>query len=167
MPRRSEPMNPARWTLPASVAAVTTLLVAALGATITVLGPWYHGLVHPAWAPPDIIFGPAWTLIFGLCAVAAATAWVDAPDRETREVVIGLFALNGFLNLLWSFLFFRVERPDLAAFEVWLLWASIAVLIAVCRRFSPRAALMLVPYLVWVSFAGALNTAVARLNGLF
>ncbi|MEY2882790.1 MAG: hypothetical protein RL490_514, partial [Pseudomonadota bacterium] len=64
-------MNPARWVLPAAIAAVTTLLVAALGATITVLGPWYQSLVKPAWAPPDILFGPAWTLIFGLCAIAA------------------------------------------------------------------------------------------------
>lgn len=160
-------MNPARWALPASVAAVTTLLVAALGATITVLGPWYHALAQPAWAPPDILFGPAWTLIFGLCAVAAATAWVDAPDRETRETVIGLFALNGFLNLLWSFLFFRLQRPDLAAFEVWFLWASIGLLIAVCWRFSKGAALLLVPYLLWVTFAGALNMAVVRLNAPF
>lgn len=167
MRRRSEPLNPARWALPAAVAAVTTLLIAALGATITVLGPWYHSLIQPAWAPPDIIFGPAWTLIFGLCAVAAATAWLDAPDRETRETVIGLFALNGFLNLLWSFLFFRLQRPDLAAFEVWLLWASIALLIAVCWRFSRAAALLLVPYLAWVTFAGALNMAVVRLNGPF
>lgn len=160
-------MNPARWMLPASVAAVTTLLIAALGATITVLGPWYHGLVQPAWAPPDIVFGPAWTLIFGLCAVAAATAWVDAPDTRTREIVIGLFALNGFLNLLWSFLFFRAQRPDLAMIEVWFLWASIAVLIAVCWRFSKGAAMLLIPYLVWVTFAGTLNTAVVRLNQPF
>ncbi len=161
------PVNPARWVLPAAVAAVTTMLIAALGATITVPGPWYHSLVQPRWAPPDILFGPAWTLIFGLCAVAAATAWLAAPDKGTRDVFIGLFALNGFLNLLWSFLFFRLQRPGLAAFEVWFLWASIAILIAVCWRFSRAAALILVPYLLWVTFAAALNTAVVALNGPF
>ena len=160
-------MNPGRWLLPAGVAAVTTSLIAALGATITVLGPWYQALRQPPWAPPDIAFGPAWTLIFGLCAISAATAWMAAPNRDTAQTVIGLFALNGFLNLTWSFLFFRAQRPDLAGYEVWLLWASIAALIVVCRRFSPAAAWLLVPYLLWVSFAAVLNQAVVALNGPF
>lgn len=160
-------MNPGRWLLPAAVAAVTTSLIAALGATITVLGPWYQSLRQPSWAPPDIAFGPAWTLIFGLCAISAVTAWMAAPNRATADTIIGLFALNGFLNLLWSFLFFRAQRPDIAAVEVWLLLASIAALIIVCRRFSPTAAWLLVPYALWVGFAGALNEAVVILNGPF
>ncbi|WP_341533752.1 TspO/MBR family protein [Polymorphobacter fuscus] len=149
------------------MAAVTTLLIAALGATITVLGPWYQDLAKPAWAPPDILFGPAWTLIFGLCAISAATAWLAAPSQTMRDVVIGLFAINGFLNLLWSFLFFRMQRPDLSATEVWFLWASIALLIIICWRFSRPAALLLIPYLIWVTFAGALNIAIVQLNGPF
>ena len=160
-------MNPARWVLPATIAAFTTLLVAALGATITVLGPWYQSLIKPAWAPPDILFGPAWTLIFGLCAIAASTAWMAAPTKMLRDVVVGLFAINGFLNLLWSFLFFRLQRPDLAATEVWFLSASIALLIIICWRFSKPAALLLLPYLAWVTFAGALNIAIVQLNGPF
>ena len=162
-----KPINPGRWLLPATVAAVTTSLIAALGATIAILGPWYQQLVQPGWAPPDIAFGPAWTLIFGLCAIAATTAWMDAPDRATADTTIGLFALNGFLNLLWSFLFFRAQRPDIAGYEVWLLWASIAALIVVCRRFSRRTAWLLAPYLVWVTFAAVLNQAVVALNGPF
>lgn len=160
-------MNMGRWLLPASVAAVTTSLIAALGATITVLGPWYAGLKQPAWAPPDIAFGPAWTLIFGLCAISAATAWMAAPDRDAGYTMIGLFALNGFLNLLWSFLFFRAQRPDLASYEVWLLWASIAALIVAVRRYSSGAAWLLAPYLLWVSFAGVLNESVVELNAPF
>ena len=144
-----------------------TALIAAVGATITILGPWYYGLRQPEWAPPPIAFGPAWTLIFGLCAISATFAWMAAPTRSRADTVIGLFAFNGFLNLLWSFLFFRAERPDLAAFEVWLLWASIAALIIVCWRMSRTAALLLVPYLVWVTFAGALNIAVVELNPPF
>ena len=137
--------------LPASVAALATLLIAALGATITELGPWYAGLAQPAWAPPDIASGPAWTLIFGLCAVSATTAWMAAPSRDAAYAMVGLFALNGFLNLLWSFLFFRAERPDLAKIEVWLLWASIAALIVVVRRYSTTVAWLLAPYLLWVA----------------
>lgn len=81
--------------------------------------------------------------------------------------MIGLFALNGFLNLLWSLLFFRLHRPDLAAYEVWLHWASIAALIFVLWRYSRPAAWLLAPYLLWVSFAGALNDAVVSLNPPF
>ena len=158
-------MNIERWMLPATVAALTTSLIAALGATITVLGPWYEGLKQPSWAPPDIAFGPAWTIIFALCAISATTAWMAAPTRDRGYTLIGLFALNGFLNLLWSFLFFRTQRPDLAGLEVWMLWASIAILIFACWRVSRTAAWLLVPYLAWATFAGVLNAAVVALNG--
>ncbi|MBC7520505.1 MAG: tryptophan-rich sensory protein [Sandarakinorhabdus sp.] len=160
-------MNVGRWLMPASVAALVTSVIAALGATITLLGPWYHSLVQPSWAPPDMAFGPAWTLIFALCAISAATAWMAAPTRDTANMLIGLYAFNGFLNLLWSFLFFRFQRPDIAAVQVWVLWLSVAVLILVTRRYSRAAAWLLLPYLLWVSFAGALNVAVAARNGPF
>ena len=75
--------------------------------------------------------------------------------------------MNGFLNLLWSFLFFRMHRPDWAGIEVLLLWASIAALIVACRRVSGTAAWLLVPYLIWVTFAGVLNATVVGLNAPF
>lgn len=156
-----------RWLLPASVAAIVTALIAALGATITLLGPWYQGLDQPSWAPPDIIFGPAWTIIFALCAASATTVWMNAPTKQHAFSMMGLYAFNGLLNLTWSFLFFRLQRPDIAAVQVWLLWATIILLIHFSRRYSTRAALMLVPYLLWVTFAGVLNIAVVARNGPF
>ena len=122
-------MMTGRWLLPASVAALATAFIAALGATITQLGPWYQSLEQPPWAPPDMAFGPAWTLIFALSAMSAVTAWMAAPDRESADGLLGLYAFNGSLNLLWSFMFFRLQRPDIAAIEVWFLWASVALLI--------------------------------------
>lgn len=80
---------------------------------------------------------------------------------------MGLFALNGFLNISWSLIFFRLQRPDWAFYEVILLWLSILALIVYCGRFSKTAAALLVPYLAWVSFAGALNWAVVQLNAPF
>jgi translocator protein len=160
-------MNASRWMLPASVAALATAFTALIGATITLIGPWYHSLNQPPWAPPDMLFGPAWTLIFALCAISGATAWMAAPTRDTANMLIGLYAFNGFLNLLWSFLFFRLQRPDIAAVQVWLLWASIALLINVTRRYSPTAAWLLVPYLLWVTFAAILNASVVMRNGPF
>ncbi|OSZ72863.1 TspO protein [Sphingomonas sp. IBVSS1] len=153
--------------LPAAVAAVAASFTAAVGATITDIGPWYQALKQPDWAPPTWLFGPAWTLIFGLCTMSGATAWLAARTRSQAESVIGLFALNGFLNLLWSFLFFRLHRPDYAALEVGVLWSSIGILCFVLWRFSRPAALLLLPYWAWVSFAAMLNRAIVELNGPF
>lgn len=155
------------WIPPIIVAALAAALVAFLGTTLTDLNGWYRTLEQPDWSPPDYAYGMAWTAIFAFAALAAATAWRAAPDRGTAEIVIGMFALNGFLNILWSLLFFRAQRPDWALFEVALLWVSIALLIWFCGRFSRAAALLLVPYLIWVSIAAALNWEIVRLNAPF
>ncbi|MFN3472813.1 MAG: TspO/MBR family protein [Blastomonas sp.] len=153
--------------LPVILAAMAALIVAAGGATITDLGPWYQSLTQPSWAPPNWLYGVAWTLIFALAAMASLAAWRAAPTRNVRTNVIGLFAFNGFLNVLWSLLFFRVQRPDWALIEVAVLWLSIAVLIVYCGRFSRLTAWLLLPYIAWVSVAAALNGAIVRLNGPF
>lgn len=129
--------------------------------------PWYRGLAKPDWQPPDWAFGPAWTIIFALAAISAALAWRYAPTKELREWVIGLFALNGFLNVLWSLLFFRLQRPDWTLVEVVFLTASIAVLMVFIWRWSRLAAALLVVYLAWVIFASVLNWEIVRLNGSF
>jgi tryptophan-rich sensory protein len=110
---------------------------------------------------------PAWTAIFALAAMAGVIAWRRAPRRVDREWMLALFALNGFLNVLWSLLFFRLHRPDWALFEVLLLWLSILLLIWVLARYARIASLLLLPYLAWVAFAGFLNLATVRLNGPF
>jgi tryptophan-rich sensory protein len=153
--------------LPVLLAAAAAMAVAGLGALMTDLGPWYRSLVQPAWKPPDWAFGPAWTLIFALAAASGAKAWWAAPDARQREWLLALFALNGFLNVFWSLLYFRLHRPDWALMEVGLLWLSVLLLMAVTRRYSRGASLLLVPYLVWIAFAAALNAATVQLNGPF
>ena len=128
---------------PIAIAAILALITAAVGGTITVLDEWYYSLAQPAWAPPGYMFGVIWTFVFALIAIAGVLGWRAAPKRRDAEVMLGLFALNGFLNLLWSFLFFRLQRPDLAFYELLALWASIAVLMIFCGRFSKGAALLL------------------------
>jgi tryptophan-rich sensory protein len=152
-----------RWR-PIAISAAAATGVAVLGAAMTELGPWYRALTKPSWQPPDWLFAPAWTTIFALCALSAATAWMAAPTRATREWVIALFGLNALLNVAWSAIFFRLHRPDWALLEVVLLWLSIAMLIVLLARISRHASLLLVPYLAWVSFAGVLNWAVVQLN---
>lgn len=155
------------WVLPAAIAAVAATFTAAVGATITDIGPWYLALKQPDWAPPNWLFGPAWTIIFMLCTFSGTTAWLSARSSAAFETIVGLFALNGLLNLLWSFLFFRLHRPDLAALEVGVLWSSIAALNIVLWRISRPASLLLLPYLVWVGYAAMLNRAIVELNGPF
>jgi tryptophan-rich sensory protein len=149
------------------VAAASALAVAAIGGSMTTLGPWYRGLAKPPWQPPDAAFGVIWTVIFALAAAAGVIAWRRARSRPTREWLIGLFALNGFLNILWTVLFFQIERPDWALVEVAGLWLSIAALIVFTARISRVAGSLLTPYILWVSIAALINFDVVRLNPPF
>lgn len=158
---------------PIAAAAGVAVVIAVLGGTLTDLGPWYQSLRQPPWKPPDLLFGPAWTVIYACCVTAFAIAWrraarlEDTRRRAIREWLIGLFALNGFLNVAWSLLFFRMRRPDWAWIEVVGLWLSIVGLMIFLWRLSKPSSLLLAPYLAWVSFAAALTWAVARMNGPF
>ena len=106
-------------------------------------------------------------MIFALTALSAVIAWRRDRNGVRRQWMIGLFALNGFLNILWSLLFFKLQRPDIALVEVAALWLSILALIVFLYRSAPLASLLLVPYLVWVSAAALLTYDVVRLNGPF
>jgi benzodiazapine receptor len=152
---------------PVVAAAVAASAVAGLGALSTQLGSWYYRLRKPGWQPPDWLFGPAWTLIFALAALGAVLYWRREGNRDRRLLVLGVFALNGFLNTLWSLLFFRLQRPDWSAYEVGFLWASIVLLIVLLARASRPAAWLLLPYFAWVSFAAILNWKIVELNAPF
>lgn len=159
-----------------AVAAAIALLVAGVGGLATDLGPWYQGLVQPAWKPPDFVFGPVWTLLYTLTAWAGARAWwhagaaspavrasVEAGRRRQRRLLLG-FLLNALLNVLWSVLFFKAQRPDWALVEIVLLTASVLWLISACAEVDRLAARLLLPYLAWVLFAATVNAGVLRLN---
>lgn len=149
------------------VGDATATAVAVLGALSTQLGPWYYALHKPDWQPPDWLFGPAWTTIFVLAALAGVKYWRRETRREGRLAVVGLFALNGFLNTLWSLLFFRLQRPDWSLYEVGFLWLSVLLLILLLARASRGAAALLLPYLIWVGFAAVLNWKIVALNAPF
>jgi len=150
--------------MPIIVAVVTALVVAGLGGWATRLGPWYRNLKKPSWQPPDWLFGPAWTVIFALAATSAVLSWDGATTDALRERVVILFAANAILNLAWSPLFFRLERPDWAFVEVIFFWLSIVALIVGLWPISMTASLLIVPYIIWVSFAAYLNLTIIRLN---
>ena len=145
-------------------AAAGAIATASLGGLATDLSPWYYALRQPPWKPPDWLFGPAWTLIFTLTATAAVLAWNAFPAGPQRRRLLLAFVLNAVLNIVWSWLFFTLRRPDWARVEVVLLVASVALLIVLAGRLRPLAGWLLLPYLLWTSFAGWLNHAVVLLN---
>jgi len=155
-------------TSPYVPAALVAIVLAVLGAKATNIGPWYYGLNKPPWQPPDWLFGPAWTVIYGLCVWSAGRAWLAAEtDLQRYGQVVAPFAVNAVLNAAWSFLFFRFRRPDWAFVEVIALWLSCASLVVLLWPLDRLASLLVLPYLGWVSFAGTLNRTIIRLNGPF
>ncbi len=152
---------------PIAVGIGAAFAVAAVGSTITDLGPWYRSLAQPDWAPPDWAVPVGWTTVYVSTVAAGVTAWRTAFSERERTRIIGLFAFNAFLNVLWSLLFFQLRRPDWAFIEVSVFWLSIMLLIIFAAQRSLTAKSLLLPYLGWVSFASLLNLAVVRLNPPF
>ncbi len=149
------------------MALALSYATAGIGGALTELGPWYFALRQPEWKPPDAAFGVIWSIIFTLCAISGAWAWQAASTRALRQRVALLFGANALLNILWSALYFKLQRPDWALIEVVFLWLSIVALIAGLWRLSRGASVLLLPYLIWVSIATALNLATVQLNGPF
>jgi tryptophan-rich sensory protein len=154
-------------TLPIIVAAIITVLVLGIGATMTKVGAWYRNLRKPAWNPPEWVFGPAWAVILGLAAWSGVVAWTDAPDAGAQTLIAVLFGVNIVLHLLWSPLFFNLRRPDWALIEVPFLWLSVIALMVALAPFAPMASWLLLPYLLWVAFAAVLNLTIVRMNPPF
>jgi len=150
-----------------SVAFVISFATAGIGGALTDLGPWYQALKQPDWKPPDAAFGVIWSTIFTLGAFSGWLAWRQAHLLRERLVVLAVFLINLCLNVLWSWLFFVQHRPDWSLVELYFLWASIVAMMVVSWRHSRLAAVLLVPYLAWVTTAGFLNQANITLNGPF
>jgi translocator protein len=142
---------------------VFSVVVAVAGGVLTRLTPWYYALKQPTWKPPDWAFGPIWTVILVLVAFAIAYAWV-AGDTQSRVVMLWAIGLNGALNIAWSGLFFVMQKPLLALFELVVFWFSIVALIYVLGGAATIAGVMLVPYLCWVTIAGLLNLRIVQMN---
>ena len=151
------------------IAAAGVVITAGLGGALTRLDSWYYALAQPWFKPPDWAFGPAWTLLFTLIATSAVLGWRAGAfvSPSPRPRMVQWFVLNAVLNISWSLLFFYLQRPDWALFEVPLLWVSIALMIYHLWPYARRASLLLVPYLLWVTLAAAINLETVRLNAPF
>jgi tryptophan-rich sensory protein len=148
---------------PVVIAFLVVFAVAGIGGAATDIGPWYFNLIKPAWQPPDWAFGPIWTLIYITTGIASVRAWRLGDELQRSNFLLALL-INCVLNVLWSVLFFKMQRPDVALIEVMVFWLSIVPLILLPLRYSPRSSLLMLPYLAWVSVAAYLNLTIVRLN---
>jgi tryptophan-rich sensory protein len=146
------------WLLLSYVAAAVGGVAAAVQAST-----FYAALARPEWAPPAWLFGPVWSLLYTMMGVAAWLVWRANGGAIHRQAHL-LFVAQLVLNALWSWLFFVWHQGGLALAEVLMLWAMILATLLSFGKVSKPAAILLLPYQAWVSFAGVLNFSLWRLN---
>ncbi len=141
-------------------------LAGIVGAVFTTpsIPDWYAKINKPSFNPPNWVFGPVWTLLYALMGIAAYLVWQQGIENKAVKNALFLFALQLILNILWSFFFFRLQSPFHALIEIILLWVLILATIVSFYQINKVAGLILVPYLLWVSFATLLNFSIYRLN---
>jgi len=154
--------SPARSGLALAGWLAVTFTAAAMGGFF-LPGEWYARLQKPAWNPPNWLFGPVWTALYTIMAVAVWLVWRRGGFAGQRVALL-LFLLQLLFNALWSPLFFGLHRPGLAFVDLLLLWLALLATVAAFGEARRLAGAMLLPYLAWVTFAGALNFAIWRLN---
>lgn len=132
--------------------------------TISAIPTWYQTLHKPMFSPPNWIFAPVWTTLYFLMGVALYLIWQRGIKKDNVQDAIKLFLLQLFLNFTWSLIFFGLHLPILAFIDIVLLWTSILLCIKVFYSLNKTASFILIPYLLWVSFAGILNAYIVILN---
>jgi benzodiazapine receptor len=139
--------------------------VGILGSVFTIpsITSWYQTLNKPFFNPPNFIFGPVWTTLYALMGVSIYLI-LEKKLKKQKRILLFLFSLQLVLNFWWSILFFGLRLPLAALIEIAVLWLSILVLIIKFYKFSKPASILLIPYIVWVSFASLLNASIVILN---
>ena len=142
-----------------------TFCAAAVGTLLSFdgVGGWYRTIAKPAWTPPGWLFGPVWTALYGMMAVAAWRVWRRDGLRESRLACV-VFTAQLVLNAAWSWIFFGLHRPGVAFAEILLLWALIVVTAALFSVRDRIAGALMAPYALWVAFAAVLNATIAWMN---
>jgi translocator protein len=132
--------------------------------TFASLSSWYDTLNFPSFTPPSSVFGPVWIFLYLLMGVSLYFVWGARLKRKQTNLAIAFFAVQLFLNVLWSYLFFGLQSPLYGFVGIMVLWIAIAGTITEFSRVSRIAGAILLPYIVWVSFAALLNFYILLLN---
>jgi translocator protein len=156
-------MKPA---LKITIAVVVCLAIGSLSgvATTDAITGWYATITKPSFNPPNWIFGPVWTILYIMMGIAAGLIWKAGWERKDVKTALGIFTAQLLLNGLWSLIFFAWESPRLALVEILVLLVFILFTMVSFKRVSTVAAYLLLPYLLWVSFATVLNASIWWLN---
>lgn len=147
-----------------TISLAIPLLAGFVGSLLTspsIRSGWYQSLPKPILVPPNWIFPIVWTALFVLMGIALYLVWVKKKQYPEKRLALLLFAVQLMLNLWWSLIFFHLQRPSWAFLEIILLWLSISATMIVFKRIDRRASWLLLPYLLWVTFAAFLNYGVA------
>ncbi|MBI2012228.1 tryptophan-rich sensory protein [Candidatus Daviesbacteria bacterium] len=138
--------------------------LAATPFTISSIPTWYQTLNKPSFSPPNWVFGPAWTILYFLMGVAAYLVWIKDLEKKAVKKALSFFIAQLVFNFLWSILFFGLHSPILGLIDILTLWVLILITIIKFHKLSKVAAYLLIPYLLWVSFATILNSSIVLLN---
>ena len=133
-------------------------------ATVPNIDPWYRALEKPVFTPPDSLFPIIWPLLFLLMAVAAWLVWTKRETYPVANTAIVWYAVQLFFNLAWSFLFFGLQSPTAAFVEILLLFTAILITTWYFQKVDIKAAILMMPYILWVGYAMVLNASIAFLN---
>jgi len=150
--------------VPYAVFVVVSFLAGSVGSFFTIgnIMGWYHQLSQPSWTPPDWLFGPVWTTLYVLMGVAAGKVWNSG--KKGKNWVIALFLVHLLVNAAWSVIFFGAHETVIALMVIKLLWVLIVAMMIVFWRYSRAATYLLIPYLLWVTYAATLNLGIVLLN---
>ncbi|MEN9407517.1 MAG: hypothetical protein RLZZ455_733 [Candidatus Parcubacteria bacterium] len=149
------------------ISLLLPFLAGAVGSSFTFdsLSNWYPTLIKPSFQPPNYLFGPVWTTLYFLMGVAFYDVWVKHTGRSSNWLgAVTFFLIQIILNTLWSIVFFGLHQIGVALLVILVLWFMILLCIIAFSRVSKIAAILLVPYILWVSFASVLNAAIYFLN---
>ena len=149
------------------IALAIPLAVGAVGgfATSASVSSWYPTLAKPAWTPPSWVFGPVWTVLYLMMGFASWLVWRKRSENEPQvRRALGWYGLQLILNLGWSLIFFGLQQIGLALLEIVALWSTLLITLVNFWRIRRDAGGLLLPYLLWVTFATALNAAIWWLN---
>jgi len=138
---------------------VIVYLVAFVGSLFTSTNTdseWYDS-IRPSITPPNWVFPIVWNILFFLISLSLYFSWSGSEKSDVRRKIVIVFGINFILNIFWSFLYFGLRDPFYAFIEIFVLWISIVLMIYVSYRIDKKAGWLLVPYLLWVSFAVVLN----------
>jgi len=148
------------------VAVVICQVAGMIGSLFTTpsIASWYAALRKPDFTPPNWLFGPVWTTLYLLMGISFYIIWNASSERRNPGRAIAIFAVQLALNILWSYLFFALRSPRLGLIEIIAMWVAILATIISFSKILKTSALMLVPYLIWVSLASYLNYMIVVLN---